>query len=117
MAYFNSARVRAFMLRSVTATMLVGALLVPSTAQAWWHRGGGFFFGPPIIVGPPIYIGPPVYVGPPVYAAPPAYYGGGPAGQACYAGPYICPLDAPGPRGAPCSCPTNQNGRAGGRVG
>ena len=109
MAYVNSARGRAFILRSVTATMLVGALLVPGPAQAWWHRGG-YFFGPPIIVGPPIYIGPPVY------AAPPPYYSG-PAGQACYAGPYICPLDQPGPRGAPCSCPTNQNSRAGGRVG
>ena len=36
----------------------------------------------------------------------------GPAGQACYAGPYVCPLEAPSPVGAPCSCPTNNQTRS-----
>lgn len=83
---------------------------VPAPAFAWRHGG----WGPGVFIGivPPVVVAPPGY-----YYAPPAYYyAPQPAGQACYAGPYVCPLDQPGPMGAPCSCPTN-TGRAGGRIG
>ena len=40
---------------------------------------------------------------------------GPPIGSSCYAGSYICPLDNPGPAGAPCTCPTN-SGRIAGQV-
>jgi hypothetical protein len=88
-----------FLLIAVTA----GIVAVPAPALVWRHWG----WGTKIAVGIP----PPVVVAPPGY-----YYTPPPAGQACYAGPYVCPLDQPGPIGAPCSCLTN-TGRAGGRVG
>jgi hypothetical protein len=84
------------------------ATVAPRPAQAWRHGG---WWGPGVIIAVP----PPVYYGPPsgyyYYAPRPA-----PPGEACYAGAYVCPLDQPGPRGEPCSCPTN-NGRAWGRIG
>ena len=96
-------------LGTIAALTFVGALAIPHSAQAWWHRGWGW--GPAIIVAPPL------FYAPPVYAAPPLAYYSRPAGQACYAGPYVCPLDPPGPQGARCSCPTNGNHRAGGHIG
>ena len=94
------------MIRALAITLSL-ALAIPNPAQAWWNRGwgwhGGVVFG---VVPPPIYLGPPIY-----YAPPPVYYAPRPAAQTCYAGPYICPLNAPGPYGGNCSCPTN-NGRA-----
>ena len=91
--------------------VFAAAIAMPSAAHAWWRGGFGFGFVPLYVPPPPVYVPPPVYYGPPpvVYAPPPA-------GQACYAGPYVCPLETPSPLGAPCSCPTN-TGRAGGRVG
>ena len=85
---------------------LLAIIAMPGTAHAWRHGGwgSGVFIG----IAPPLYYGPPGYY----YAPPPPP----PAGEACYAGPYVCPLDQPGPMGAPCSCPTN-HGRAGGRIG
>jgi hypothetical protein len=102
--------------RLVFAATLCGAVMAPGAAYAWGHRGwgwgGGVFFG----FAPPVYIGPPViYAGPPVYYPPPPVYAPAPAGQTCYAGPYVCPLDYPGPAGAPCTCPAN-NGRVGGLI-
>jgi hypothetical protein len=103
------------LLGRVLLLALAGATLMPAAAQAWW-RGGVFFGFPPVYVGPPpVYYYPPapVYVGPPVtYAAPPAYSApsnSGPplAGQACYAGQWVCPLDRPTPSGNACSCPAN----------
>ena len=96
------------MMRILVGLVAVAVMALPGTAQAWRHWG---WWGPGIIVAVP----PPVYYGPPpgyYYAPPPPRA----AGQACYAGAYVCPLDEPGPLGAPCSCPTN-NGRAGGRIG
>ena len=122
---------------SFTVALVVSALGAAAPAQARWGGGWGIGIG---IMPPPVYIGPPpVYYGPPpvYYAPPPAYYApppgyapppdyvpppdyapslGGPPGQTCYAGPYVCPLDQPVPAGGPCSCPTNQ-GRAWGRAG
>lgn len=37
------------------------------------------------------------------------------AGEGCYAGAYVCPLDRPAAVGAPCGCPTAQ-GTAWGRA-
>ena len=104
-----------FLTRLLVAAALCGGVMAPAAANAWgWHGGwgggwggrGGVYFGfaPPVYIGPPvIYAGPPVVYapGPPVYAAPAA------TGQACYAGAYVCPLDNPGPAGAPCTCPAN----------
>eukprot|EP01037_Dinobryon_pediforme_P005336 gene5336-5389_t len=87
--------------------LALGIIAAPHPAQAYW-RGHFGFYGPGIIVGPPVIYAPP----PPVYYAPPppVYYAPAPAGQTCYAGPYICPLDRPTPAGGGCSCPAN-NGR------
>lgn len=111
---------------SARVVMVLGVALAtafPGPANAWRHGG---WWGPRVIIGVPgpIYLGPPAgyYYAPQYYAPPyptppyptPPYPT--PAGQACYAGAYVCPLDQIGPQGAPCSCPTN-NGRVGGRVG
>jgi uncharacterized membrane protein len=93
-------------------------LVTPRPALAWRHGG----WGPGIVIGipPPVMAPPGYYDGPPAGyydGPPPGYYSvPQPLGQACYAGPYVCPLDEPGPLGAPCSCPT-ERGRAGGRIG
>jgi hypothetical protein len=98
---------------ALPALAFVALLVHPGDAQAWW-RGhgwhGGFVVG---IVPPPVVIGPPAY-----YYPPPAYY---PPpmpvqGTACYAIGFTCPLEQPGPRGAPCSCPMNR-ARVGGTIG
>jgi hypothetical protein len=97
---------------ALPALAVAALLAVPSDAQAWW-RGhgwhGGFVVGvvpAPLVIGPPAY-----YYPPPVYYAPPP----GP-GTACYAIGFTCPLQQPGPRGAPCSCPMNR-GKVGGTIG
>jgi hypothetical protein len=89
----------------VLAGLLAGALL-PAPAQAYW-RGHVFFGFPPVYVPPPAYYyPPPVYVTPPpVYVAPPAEAGGPPPpAQACYAGPWVCPLQQATPVGNSCAC-------------
>jgi hypothetical protein len=112
-----------FVSKLLAAAILCGAVMAPGAANAWGWRGGGwgwhggvyFGFPGPIYVGPPVvYAGPPVVYapGPPAYAAPyaaPAYA----AATSCDAGPYICPLENPGPAGAPCTCPTNTGRVAG----
>jgi hypothetical protein len=99
------------MSRLLPIAAAVAVLALPGHAHAWrvWGWGPGIYVGipAPIVVAPPVYYGPPVAYYPP---PPPR------AGQACYAGAYVCPLDQPGPMGAPCSCPAN-NGRVGGRIG
>jgi hypothetical protein len=90
------------------AAAMAGTLLLPGQAQAWWRHGP--FWGGGIFIGPPVYVAPP-----PAYYAPPPYYAP-PAAAGCYAGPYVCPLQAPAAAGAPCSCPTNDGGWAGGRA-
>ena len=99
----------------LAALGLALAMAVPSAAHAWW-RGGGIGFGFGFMPFAPFYGPPAYYYPPPVYYPPSTYYTPPSAGQACYAGAYVCPLDVPAPQGAPCSCPTN-TGRAGGRVG
>ena len=98
-----------------------GAMLLPVAAQAYW-RGGVFFGFPPIVVAPPpaYYYPPPAYYYPPpayavappayaatapVYAAPPVTGNGPPPlAQACYAGPWVCPLERGTPAGNACAC-------------
>ncbi len=100
---------------------LAGATLLPAGAQAYWR--GGFFFGlPGVYLAPPFgYPYPPVYSPAPLYMAPPPAYsmpfdgGPPPAGQACYAGRWVCPLDRLTPIGDACSCPGN-GGRIWGRA-
>ena len=110
----------------VALLAVVVATLLPVAAQAYW-RGGMFFAFPPVYMPPPpaYYYSPPVYVAPPHYVAPPVYsyqapsyggYGGPPpAAGACYAGPWVCPLDRPTPVGNACSC-TGNGGRSWGRA-
>jgi len=97
---------RRFTLPLLAALALAGVVAMPGTANAWW-RGGpyvGFgFFPPPVVVAPP-----------PVYAPAPSYTPAQ-AGQGCYAGAYVCPLEHATPVGSPCSCPAN-NGRVAGQV-
>ena len=106
----------------------VSGSVAPPPAQAWWRHGVwvGFGFAPPLYFAPPVYAPPPIYYAPPpvyyapppvVYAPPPFYVAPPPRhSQSCYAGPYTCPLQPPGPAGSACSCPANQ-GRAYGRAG
>ena len=75
-------------------------------ARGYWS--GGVYFGvPPVVVSPYGYLRP--YYGPEPYYSRPA------ASEGCYAGAYVCPLEAPSVVGMPCSCPTVQ-GPAWGRA-
>lgn len=95
------------------ALLAVGA--APPAAHAWWRGGVTFGVAPYAPYVPPYRY----YYPPPVVYAPPAYYypAPPPAGRACFAGPYTCPLAVASPINAPCSCPSNDGGRAAGRVG
>lgn len=109
-------------LMGLAGALLLPAALLPAAAQAHW-RGGVYYGFPPVYVGPPpVYYPPvPIYVAPPpVYVAPPAYStpsesGPPPAGQVCYAGQWVCPLDHPVARGDSCSCAAT-DGRSWGRA-
>ena len=108
--------------RLAAAAGLAGVLLglagmaTPAYSRVWV----GFGFGFPLVVAPPLYYAPPAYYyPPPVYVPPPGYYPPPPAGyapqppsagagQSCYAGPYVCPMDSPVASGAPCYCLGNQ---------
>lgn len=84
------------------ASLLGAAIAGTAPAQAHGRVRGGVYFG----VVPPVYAGPYPY---PYHSyAPPPYYAAPAASGGCYAGPYVCPLDAPAQLGAPCSCPTAQ---------
>jgi len=115
--------------------VLLGVLALPNQAQARVFIGLGF----PFYVGPPAYYPPPVYYPPPPayyppppgyyppspgYYPPPAYYPSppgayapapAPAGQSCYAGGTVCPMERPVPSGSSCYCTTAQ-GRVSGRA-
>lgn len=114
-------------MRSVRSGLLLAGLvagaLLPAAAQAHWR--GRVFFGVGPGWGPPAYYyPPPVYmVPPPVYAPPPAEYAAPPAeaegpppmAQACYAGPWVCPLQRAIPAGNSCAC-EGTNGPVWGRA-
>ena len=115
---------RAALLRLAVLAIAAVALL-PAAAQAYW-RGGVFFGFPGFYVAPPpaYYYPPPAYYPPaPVYATPPQDYAAPPAAgngppppaQACYAGPWVCPLSHPTASGDSCSC-AGSNGRTWGQA-
>ena len=101
--------------------LLVGVLALSSQAQARVFIGFGFPFyvGPPAYYPPPVYYPPPGYYPPPAgyYAQPPGGYAPAPAqaGQSCYAGGSVCPMERPVPSGSACYCTTAQ-GRVSGRA-
>jgi hypothetical protein len=111
---------------AVACAALLGTA-ISTPAAAWW-RGGGVFIGiPPIVVAPPIYspgyYPPPAYYPPPYYAppSPPAAYAPSApaqqsAGQSCYAGPYVCPMDHPVVSGSGCYCLGNDRTQVWGRA-
>ena len=102
------------------AAACLGVLAGAPPALAWWHGGVVIGVAPPPIYypPPPIYYPPPAYYAPPpvVYAPPPPYAQSAPAGPACYAGPYACPLDHSMPLGAACYCLSNQRTQIWGHV-
>lgn len=111
--------------RILLASALAASALLPAgPAEA---RGGvvlGFGVGVPVYPALPYPYPPPAYYAPPFpayptpYAPPyPAYTAPRPAGQACYAGAYVCPLDRPLAAGDACACPARNGQHAWGRVG
>jgi hypothetical protein len=103
----------------------VFACLAFSPANAGVFVGLGIPFYGPGFYGPgyypgPYYYPPPAYYPPPppvVYAPPQAYapaHTG--AGQACFAGAYVCPMDHPIATGAGCYCLGNGGQRVWGRA-
>ncbi len=97
--------------------------LVQNSAQARVFVGIGVPLWGPGFYPPPVYYPPPpVYYAPPpvVYAPPPPpqTYSQAPTGggQACYAGPYVCPMDRPVATGAGCYCLGNGGQKVWGRA-
>jgi hypothetical protein len=114
-------------LRRVTIVAALCAAMVGlagSSAHARVFVGIGIpFYGPGYYPPAPYYYPPPpVYYAPPpaVYAPPPQSYsqapGPGGAGQMCYAGPYVCPMDHPTATGANCYCLGNGGARVWGKA-
>jgi len=92
--------------RLAGVVLAMATVLVAGVASAQPRWGGSLQFG----WGPPVYHYPPPYYVVP-HHPPPAPI----AGEGCYAGPYVCPLEGPARVGMPCSCPTAQ-GQAWGRA-
>jgi hypothetical protein len=120
-----------FLRRATVAVALcaamVGLAAGPAHARIWVGIGIPFYgYGPGYYPGPYYYYPPPpVYYTPPppVVYAPPQAYSPAPAaaprdgaGQACYAGPYVCPMDRPVATGAGCYCPGNGGQKVWGRA-
>jgi len=114
--------------RRITAAFALCAAIsglasVPAQARVFIGVGIGVPFYAPGFYPAPFYYPPPVYYAPPpVFYAPPQIYVPGPAvartgpGQACYAGPYVCPMDRPVAPGAGCFCLGNGGQRVPGRA-
>lgn len=120
-----------FLHRLAVVTALCGTfmILAAGAADARVFVGVGIgvpfygpgYYGPPPYYPPPVYYAPPpVYYPPPppVVYSPPQTYAPPPvaAGQSCYAGPYVCPMDRPVPSGASCYCLGNGGQRIPGRA-
>lgn len=113
--------------RATIALALCAAFigLTGAPAQARVFVGIGVpFYGPGFYPPPIYYPPPPVYYAPPppTYYIPPQAYGAAPgmaqsgAGQACYAGSYVCPMDRPVATGGSCYCPGSGGQRVWGRA-
>jgi hypothetical protein len=89
----------------------------PAYSRVWIGFGVPYYAGPPAYYPPPVYYPPPAYYPPPMSYAP-SYAPAAPstAGQSCYAGPYVCPMDRPVPSGAACYCLGNGGARVWGRA-
>jgi len=104
--------------------VVLGLASVPAQARVFVGLGFGVpFYGPGYYPPPVYYPPPPVYYAPPppVYYVPPQTYAPGPtaqagAGQSCYAGSYVCPMDRPVAPGAGCYCLGNGGQRVWGRA-
>jgi hypothetical protein len=105
----------------VVCAAFMGVTSPPADARVFVGFGVPFygpgFYPPPYYYPPP----PPVYYAPPppvVYAPPQAYSLPPQAGvgQACYAGPYVCPMDRPTATGGGCYCLGNGGQRVWGRT-
>jgi hypothetical protein len=130
---------RSWFLRRVTVAMALCAAfvgLVGTPAQARVFVGIGIpFYGPGFYPPPIYYPPPPIYYAPPpppTYYVPPQAYSAAPgvaqsgmaqsgmtpsgAGQACYAGSYVCPMDRPVATGGSCYCLGNGGQRVWGRA-
>jgi hypothetical protein len=61
---------------AVLAAAVVLPLTLPSTAHAWYWRGGWGvrYYVAPVVVAPPVYVAPPVVVVRPAYVPPPVVY-------------------------------------------
>jgi len=114
--------------RAIAAVALCAAMVgfAGSPAQARVFIGVGIPF-PGFYPGyypPPYYYPPPAYYPPPpvVYAPPQQTYSQMPSpapsggGQACYAGPYVCPMDRPVATGGSCYCLGNGGQKVWGRA-
>jgi hypothetical protein len=79
--------------------------------------GPGYYPPPAYYPPPPAYYPPPpvVYAPPQTYSPPPPPMASG-AGQACYAGPYVCPMDRPIETGGGCYCLGNGGQKVWGRA-
>jgi hypothetical protein len=81
-----------------------------------------YYYPPPAYYPPPVVYAPPQNFAPPQSYVPPPGYSPGPAmaqnggGQACYAGPYVCPMDRPVATGGSCYCLGNGSQRVWGRA-
>jgi len=93
--------------RLVLAGIVAAAAMAAgvASAQPGWGAGVQFGWGPPHHRPYPTpYHYAPHHYAPHRYVPPPAPV----AGEGCYAGPYVCPLEGPARVGMPCSCPTAQ---------
>lgn len=104
---------RTISLAAIGAGLLVSTGIATAQARVFFGFGMPLYYGPPVYAPPPVYYPPPAYYAPPppvVYAPPPAQtytpYPGG-AGQSCYAGAYVCPMDRPVSPGSGCYCTVN----------
>jgi hypothetical protein len=112
--------------RAIVAAAACAAIVgfTGGPAQARVFVGIGIPFYGPGFYPPPVYYPPPpvYYAPPPVVYAPPQNYSQAPGpaqsgeGQACYAGPYVCPMDHPVASGSSCYCLGNGSQRVWGRA-
>ena len=100
------------------------AFAAPAHARLFFGFGFPFYFGAPAYYPPPVYYPSPAYYPPPpYYSAPPVTYASqppqpaAPAGQSCYAGAYVCPMEHAVPTGSACYCLSNNRAHIPGRAG
>ncbi len=124
MMLFSIPAIRRVALTAVAGAAMVGAFASQADARVFIGVGVGLpYYYPGYVPGPYYYAPPPVYYAPPpvVYTPPQTYTpapaaASAPAGQSCYAGPYVCPMDRPVSAGSSCYCLGNGGQRVTGRA-